>query len=139
MRYTDIAWDFDGTLFDSYPHMLAAFQAALADYGIQDSDENICRQITVTVASAAAYYHETFGGPPPQELIAAFERYEDVVNPEQCRSLARHTGNPAPHRRKRPPQPPFYPAKRNRIVLHTTLRSEQVLHRADYSQKRLSQ
>ena len=25
MKYTDIAWDFDGTLFDSYPNCVRAF------------------------------------------------------------------------------------------------------------------
>ena len=29
-------WDFDGTLFDTYPKMVAAFMQALSDLGIDD-------------------------------------------------------------------------------------------------------
>ncbi|WP_155287226.1 HAD hydrolase-like protein [Lacticaseibacillus zhaodongensis] len=33
-----VIWDFDGTLFDTYPGMIKALQATLSDYGTQDSD-----------------------------------------------------------------------------------------------------
>ena len=29
----DLIWDFDGTLFDSYPHVVGAYLQALADFG----------------------------------------------------------------------------------------------------------
>lgn len=60
MQYTDVAWDFDGTLFDSYPRILDAFQAALADYGIIEPDEHVLRHITVSIGQAAEYYRKTY-------------------------------------------------------------------------------
>ena len=32
-KYDNFIWDFDGTLFDSYPHTAAALAKALADTG----------------------------------------------------------------------------------------------------------
>ena len=31
MRFKNFIWDFDGTLFDTYPHMVAAMQKALPE------------------------------------------------------------------------------------------------------------
>ncbi len=47
MKMTHIIWDFDGTLFDSYPTMAAAFRAALLERGVDepaDAIESVMRQ-----------------------------------------------------------------------------------------------
>ncbi|WP_288762840.1 HAD hydrolase-like protein [uncultured Lacticaseibacillus sp.] len=37
----DVIWDFDGTLFDTYPGMMAALRAVLAGYGDQRTTEEL--------------------------------------------------------------------------------------------------
>ena len=39
--FTDIIWDFDGTLFDTYPPMTEAFKRALNDLGYDDDEKHI--------------------------------------------------------------------------------------------------
>ena len=39
----NIIWDFDGTLFDTYPALINAFRRALDDYGVQIPQELISR------------------------------------------------------------------------------------------------
>ena len=36
MRYSQLFWDFDGTLVDTYPGMVAAFGEALVASGVND-------------------------------------------------------------------------------------------------------
>ena len=36
MKYTHLFWDFDGTLYDTYPQILSAMQQALRDFGLTD-------------------------------------------------------------------------------------------------------
>jgi len=40
----NIIWDFDGTLFDTYPALIQAFSRTLGDYGVQIPQELIVRQ-----------------------------------------------------------------------------------------------
>jgi len=41
----NIIWDFDGTLFDTYPALIHAFSRALDDYGVQIPQEIISRHV----------------------------------------------------------------------------------------------
>lgn len=50
--YTDIAWDFDGTLCDSYPHITYMFQQALRQLGVRMSMEELDPLVSVTVEHA---------------------------------------------------------------------------------------
>lgn len=54
--HNDFAWDFDGTLCDSYPHIFRSFKQTLAAFGIKDDDKRIMDRITVTARDAAALY-----------------------------------------------------------------------------------
>lgn len=64
-------WDFDGMLFDSYPHIATAFKKALADDGI-DIDYNEAKKLLeVTYATAYEYYNVT------EEQKARFHAYEN--------------------------------------------------------------
>lgn len=76
---TDIAWDFDGTLFDSYPFILECFRKALLDCGFTDSDERILAHIKVTVTNALHFYGTTYGI-PQEMLLACFQRYNKTPN-----------------------------------------------------------
>ncbi|MDO4865983.1 MAG: HAD-IA family hydrolase [Clostridia bacterium] len=50
--YRHYIWDFDGTLFDSYPHSAAALCAAAARFGIPADPEAVARQMRVSLADA---------------------------------------------------------------------------------------
>jgi phosphoglycolate phosphatase-like HAD superfamily hydrolase len=58
--YTEIIWDFDGTLFDSYPGMSKAFQSALNELGVEESREEIFKKMKVSLGSAIDYYVKNF-------------------------------------------------------------------------------
>jgi phosphoglycolate phosphatase-like HAD superfamily hydrolase len=85
MKYTDIVWDFDGTLFNSYPFMRDCFKKALGDFGITDSDKAVMEHITVTLYKAALYYHENCGAPEPGVLLNRYTEYENSPNTEAVR------------------------------------------------------
>ena len=51
MKYTEFFWDFDGTLFDSYPAMARGFHRALTELGISLEDE----RFTVNGETVSSY------------------------------------------------------------------------------------
>lgn len=75
---TDIIWDFDGTLFDTYPSMVNAFKIALKDYNIEDSDENILGYMKVSFSEAVKYYSSIYNlnDEMIKALIEKFRYYE---------------------------------------------------------------
>lgn len=58
--YKHIVWDFDGTLFDSYPVMGFAFQKALEEEGIIENLDEIMRHMKVTMQHAIEIYKEKY-------------------------------------------------------------------------------
>lgn len=63
-------WDFDGMLFDSYPHITAAFQKVMAEDGV-DIDYTRSKQLfEISYAHAFEYYNAT------QEQKMRFFDYE---------------------------------------------------------------
>ncbi|MBQ8081171.1 MAG: HAD hydrolase-like protein [Clostridia bacterium] len=65
MKYRHFFWDFDGTLFDTYPRITRAFQKGLADAGISASYEELFPEIKVSLAHAA----QCFAGDLPFETV----------------------------------------------------------------------
>lgn len=53
LRYTHWFWDFDGTLFDTYPRVVRAFQKGLRLKGIGVSDDEVLRLVKITLGHAA--------------------------------------------------------------------------------------
>lgn len=53
--YKHIIWDFDGTLFDSYPAMGGAFKALLNEQRIEESLEEILKYMKVSMWTAIDY------------------------------------------------------------------------------------
>ena len=45
MKYRHLIWDFDGTLFDTYPRICRAYQKALADAGIAEEEGVLLRSV----------------------------------------------------------------------------------------------
>lgn len=65
-------WDFDGTLFDSYPRMTRSLLDALAEQGVRPSLEDALKQIKISVRAAIEHYAQTHG----LDAERAMERYQ---------------------------------------------------------------
>ena len=52
MKYTDVAWDFDGTLIDTYPNLVRIFKEMLNEYGYTVSKEEIHMKMSVSIGYA---------------------------------------------------------------------------------------
>jgi HAD superfamily hydrolase (TIGR01549 family) len=76
MLYKNLIWDFDGTLFDSYPHVTEAYYKALLDFGREVDREEILKHLKVSFTNA----HEQLGSSP--ELIKRFKEYEADMDME---------------------------------------------------------
>ena len=82
--FRNIVWDVDGTLFDTYPAIAKAFQAALNDFGKEaslDWIEGLAKiSLSHCVATLANEYHLN------EEIIGqAFGEHYDHVRPEEQR------------------------------------------------------
>ncbi len=79
MRYTHWFWDFDGTLYDTYPRAVRAFQKALRDKGIGISDDELLKRCKVTLRYAAnSFDGEALG----DDIMALFDRYAEDEGPD---------------------------------------------------------
>ncbi|MEC2054423.1 HAD-IA family hydrolase [Peribacillus psychrosaccharolyticus] len=58
--YNHIIWDFDGTLFDTYPVMANVFREALKEQKIEEPVEEIIKQLRVSISTALKYYEEKY-------------------------------------------------------------------------------
>ena len=70
MRYHNLIWDFDGTLFDSYPHIHAAYMQALADFGQTVDSDTLMAKLKITFNAAHEYTQSS------PEVRARFSAYE---------------------------------------------------------------
>ena len=71
-------WDFDGTLFDSYPHMSFSFQKALRDLGYYQTTDEILLQMKTSVSACIRHYQEKYG--LGRELAEKYKYYENNDN-----------------------------------------------------------
>lgn len=81
--FTDIIWDFDGTLFDTYPLMVSAFKRALKDYGIEEKEENILQFMKVSQSDAVSHYLNTYS--LDKGFFKKFKQYEKSTPAEAAR------------------------------------------------------
>ena len=98
-RYLHYIWDFDGTLFDSYPHSTAALCAAAAHFGIPVEPEQVSRWLRTSFATAfraldfteaqQAYFRSLHGDPAFPPSIVPFPQARPVLEALAARG-ARH-------------------------------------------------
>lgn len=98
MKFTDFFWDFDGTLFDTYPRINRAIQNALKDLNIAVSLETIQPLSKVNVRFAI----DTLAGDKAKAVAARYEEREpeeglDSMRPypgvlRLLRSICEHGG-----------------------------------------------
>ncbi len=86
MTFKEIAWDFDGTLYCSYPRIIRCLRLAMEQFGVTDSEENIARYAHITVGHAWEHYAPLCGC-SPQELAQWYRHFNqevsDIVVPYQ--------------------------------------------------------
>ncbi|WP_186576994.1 HAD-IA family hydrolase [Aquibacillus kalidii] len=58
--YKHIIWDFDGTLFDTYPVMASIFKELLEERGNNEPLEEIINQMKVSMSHALKYYEAKY-------------------------------------------------------------------------------
>ncbi len=61
LKYTDIAWDFDGTLVDTYPNLVRIYKEMLNEYGYTVSTQEVRAKLSVSIGKAHEYYAEKYG------------------------------------------------------------------------------
>ena len=61
MRYENLIWDFDGTLFDTYPPMCRQLREAMASIGHAFTEEELLAQFTVSRGTVLRYCGERTG------------------------------------------------------------------------------
>ena len=83
MTYTDLIYDFDGTVADSYPAFTEALLVMLEQYGIQDTYENALSLLKVSVKTA-------------------LENYDLGLDSKTARTVFREIRNPIMMERARP-------------------------------------
>jgi phosphoglycolate phosphatase-like HAD superfamily hydrolase len=76
----DIIWDFDGTLFDTYPGIVASFRKALEDNGINESDENILNYFKISESCATSHFKELYR--LDDAFTKKFTDYKKDIKPE---------------------------------------------------------
>ena len=85
-------WDFDGTLYDSYPQVAQSFLRGLGALGVKDLPETdaLMKELKVSVYHACCVYGEKLGLEPHaiMESYRSFHTKENVFPPyqglEQC-------------------------------------------------------
>jgi HAD superfamily hydrolase (TIGR01549 family) len=58
--YKHIIWDFDGTLFDTYPALAAVFQTMLKERGLEEPFNDIFVKMKISMYHAKEYYEDKF-------------------------------------------------------------------------------
>lgn len=85
MKFTDFFWDFDGTLFDTYPRVNRAIQNALKDLDIEVSLEEIALLSKITLDHALKVLC-------PDRTAEAMERYRVHAEEEGYDSMRPYPG-----------------------------------------------
>ncbi|MEG1257219.1 HAD-IA family hydrolase [Clostridium sp.] len=81
--FENIIWDFDGTLFDTYPAMIYAFKMALGDNGVEVSEEEIIKYMKVSVTNAINHFKEIYS--LSDEFIEGFLYYEKNIEADKVK------------------------------------------------------
>lgn len=80
MKFTAFFWDFDGTLFDSYPRICRAFSKGLATCGISASPQELLPLVKVSLSHAARVF--ATARCPQQDIMAAYRAQAEAEGME---------------------------------------------------------
>ncbi|NLA84606.1 MAG: HAD-IA family hydrolase [Clostridiales bacterium] len=76
--FLNFIWDFDGTLYDSYPHMAESFCKALSALGIDQSVADIMPFIKISMGTCMRHYKAKYN--LGEELRELYKKFEAPVN-----------------------------------------------------------
>lgn len=92
----DIIWDFDGTLFDTYPGTVEAFNKSLKEEDIEETNEAVLNCFKVSERYAISHFKELYG--LTDKLVEKYKDYKrnielDKIKPfpyavEVCRQIS---------------------------------------------------
>lgn len=88
LRYTNLIWDFDGMLFNTYPRMATAFKRALSEMGVEIAYDDVMASIKRSVGKAADKYSLQYG----IDRAALAERYHDIEHSLSLDSIVPYDG-----------------------------------------------
>ena len=74
-------WDFDGTLFDSYPIIIDVLRAALRDYGHDCDPVEAMSLMLDNIDRAHTYYASKFGI-DKSDFINTYTKHHQAINPQ---------------------------------------------------------
>ena len=74
-------WDFDGTLFDTYPVIIENLNSALGEFGGSCDPVDTMKMMLQNIPTAQRFYAEKYDI-PLQVLVDAYERYHQIANRE---------------------------------------------------------
>jgi HAD superfamily hydrolase (TIGR01549 family) len=74
-------WDFDGTLFDSYPFIIDTLRATLLDYGRDCDPVEAMGLMLQNITVAHNFYADKFGI-PREEFVETYTRHHQALNPQ---------------------------------------------------------
>lgn len=74
-------WDFDGTLFDSYPIIIATLRAAVQEYGYDCEPAEAMQLMLQNIGVAQNYYADKFSI-PRDEFVEVYMRHHEKLNPQ---------------------------------------------------------
>ncbi|MCC7446810.1 MAG: HAD-IA family hydrolase [Anaerolineae bacterium] len=82
VKYRNLIWDLDGTLFDTYPAFVQSFAAVCTDLGKPIPPEHITRLVRVNLNHCAAALAEEFDT-SVHEIESRFGAYYSAITPQQ--------------------------------------------------------
>ncbi len=89
MRYRHFIWDWDGTLFDSYPAIFKAYSMALRDLGVDCEPERVKRLLKESLRQAARAIGADHGV-GEEEILKAYRRF--AGSEENARTIRPYPG-----------------------------------------------
>lgn len=83
MLYKHIIWDFDGTLFDTYPVMANIFKETLAECNIVEPIDEILKYMKVSMSCALQHYKRKYN--INNDFIEKYKKQRKVIEPILCK------------------------------------------------------
>ncbi|HNX00857.1 MAG TPA: HAD-IA family hydrolase [Candidatus Cloacimonadota bacterium] len=76
--FKNLIWDFDGTLFDTYPAISRSLEGALKNHGINEDINEITALCKITLQTAIDHYCEKYGLDPDEIFKGYGEFYQTI-------------------------------------------------------------
>lgn len=82
MKYKNVIWDFDGTLFNSYPAMIESFMMALREKNIEEDTKTIETLMKVSVPTVIEYIQNKYNC--SDDVVDRFNEIRKDIEIKKC-------------------------------------------------------